>query len=98
MGSLAEPRDISIFDIRREKLEISLVKDLLEGLHPGEGSERTLPTLLLYDEAGLKLFERITYLEEYYLTNEEIKVLQVHADKIAERIPAGAQLIELGSG
>ncbi|KAI5845360.1 hypothetical protein BZA05DRAFT_421439 [Tricharina praecox] len=31
--------------------------------------EQTLPTLLLYGAEGLKLFEGITYLEEYYLTN-----------------------------
>ena len=49
-------------------------------------------------EAGLKLFEGITYLEEYYPTNAEIEVLKAHADKIAERIPAGSQLLELGSG
>ena len=49
-------------------------------------------------EAGLKLFEEITYLDEYYLTNTEIEVLKEHADKIAERIPAGSQLLELGSG
>ncbi|KAJ2742094.1 hypothetical protein GGI20_004723, partial [Coemansia sp. BCRC 34301] len=33
---------------------------------------RSLPTLLLYDNAGLDLFDRITYLPEYYLTDCEI--------------------------
>jgi len=46
----------------------------------------------------LKLFEEITYLDEYYLTNSEIDALTKHADAIAEHIPAGARLIELGSG
>ena len=57
-----------------------------------------MPTMLLYNEAGLKLFEDITYLEEYYLTNAEIEVLNHHADRIADRIGTGSQLIELGSG
>lgn len=30
---------------------------------------RSVPTILLYDDAGLELFDQITYLEEYYLTN-----------------------------
>lgn len=49
-------------------------------------------------EKGLKLFEDITYLEEYYLTNAEIDALTKHADVLAEHIPAGARVIELGSG
>lgn len=49
-------------------------------------------------EKGLKLFEDITYLDEYYLTNAEIDSLNKHADAIAEHIPAGARVVELGSG
>lgn len=60
--------------------------------------EKTLPTLLLYDNKGLKLFEDITYLDEYYLTGQEIAVLERHAERIAERIPPDAILLELGSG
>lgn len=87
----------NIIDIRREQDGSSIVKDIIEGLRkPGE--EKTLPTLLLYDEAGLKLFEDITYLEEYYLTNAEIEVLETYADAIAQRIPTNAIIVELGSG
>lgn len=46
----------------------------------------------------MKLFEEITYLDEYYLTNAEIEALTKHADVIAEHIPPGSRLIELGSG
>ena len=49
-------------------------------------------------EQGLKGFEEITYVEEYYLTNAEIDGLARHAFDIAEHIPSGARLIELGSG
>jgi L-histidine Nalpha-methyltransferase / hercynylcysteine S-oxide synthase len=49
-------------------------------------------------EAGLKLFEEITYLDEYYLTNAEIEALTLHAKDIAERLPQGSRLVELGSG
>ena len=47
---------------------------------------------------GLKLFEDITYLDEYYLTNAEIETLTLHASGIAARLPDGIQLVELGSG
>jgi len=49
-------------------------------------------------EAGLKLFEDITFLDEYYLTNAEIEALERHAREIAARLPEGSRLIELGSG
>lgn len=67
-------------------------------LRPEEGGQKRLPTSLLYDAQGLKLFEEITFLEEYYLTNAEIEVLENHASDIASLIPAGSQIIELGSG
>ena len=62
------------------------------------GGGRALPTLLLYDAQGLKLFERITYLDEYYLTESEITILTRWAKDIAERIPDESVIIELGSG
>ncbi|PHH60245.1 hypothetical protein CDD80_1656 [Ophiocordyceps camponoti-rufipedis] len=66
-------------------------------LDPVEGPRR-LPTLLLYDNKGLQLFEEITYLDEYYLTNYEIALLKASVDEIASSIPAHSLLVELGSG
>merc|ERR1712093_736653 len=43
-------------------------------------------------------FEEITYLDEYYLTNAEIEVLRSYARNIAEAIPSGSMVVELGSG
>jgi len=102
MGSLpdsAPPSDQHvIIDIRSDKAGIELKQEILAGLKCEKEPEKTLPTLLLYDDEGLKLFERITYLDEYYLTGEEISVLQKHADSIARCIPNGAMVVELGSG
>jgi L-histidine Nalpha-methyltransferase / hercynylcysteine S-oxide synthase len=89
---------VTIFDIRRDREEYSILEDIKQGLRPPDGSPKTLPTLLLYDVDGLKLFEKITYLEEYYLTGAEIEVLEKYSDSIAERIPAGSIVLELGSG
>ena len=88
----------SIVDIRNDEIHFSILGEMQRTLRPAAGEGKRLPTLLLYDEKGLRLFEDITYLEEYYLTNSEIEVLHHHADRIAERIEEGTQLIELGSG
>lgn len=88
----------NIIDIRSDTAGISVRKEISKGLRPTDGEEKTLPTLLLYDQEGLKLFEEITYLDEYYLTGQEIEVLEKYAERIAERIPNHAMLVELGSG
>jgi uncharacterized SAM-dependent methyltransferase len=90
---------VEILDIRVNKagLESTLKGDIVAGLKK-EAGEKTLPTLLLYDDRGLKLFEEITYLDEYYLTNTEIGILEKYAENMAERIEDGGVVIELGSG
>ncbi|CAN9352168.1 unnamed protein product [Alternaria alternata] len=87
-----------IIDIRTDTAESDILADIKNGLRPNNGGEKKLPTLLLYDQEGLRLFEEITYQEEYYLTNAEIEVLETYADKIAERIPSNSIIVELGSG
>ncbi|KAI1351363.1 DUF323 domain protein [Xylaria sp. FL0043] len=88
---------VDIIDIRRDTAKANLKEEIYRLLH-SEERPRRLPTLLLYDEKGLQLFEKITYLEEYYLTNAEIEVLQRSAAAIATNIPSGSMLVELGSG
>lgn len=92
------PVDVDIVDIRRDTAGISIVDEIRKGLRKAPGEEKRLPTLLLYDEAGLKLFEKITYLDQYYLTNAEIDVLEACAHQIAERIAPDSIIVELGSG
>ncbi|KAI1386175.1 C-type lectin protein [Hypoxylon trugodes] len=89
--------NVDIIDIRQAAVEINLKEEIHKQLRPQEGP-RKLPTLLVYDEKGLQLFEEITYLEEYYLTNYEIQVLRRSAASIAKAIPSGSLVLELGSG
>lgn len=89
---------VDIVDIRESNATFSAAAAIQDGLDPPQGKDRSFPTLLLYDAVGLRLFEEITYLDEYYLTNTEIKVLETHARTIAERLPDQSQLVELGSG
>jgi len=88
----------TILDIRREKLSISLEDEIFRGFVGKAEGEKTLPTLLLYSAEGLRLFEDITYLDEYYLTNTEIAILEKHANAMAERVYDGSVVVELGSG
>ncbi|KAI9781617.1 MAG: hypothetical protein M1839_005834 [Geoglossum umbratile] len=89
---------VRIVDIRRNGIDHSILDDMLTKLQPAKGAEKRMPTLLLYDSNGLRLFEQITYMDEYYLTGDEIQVLEKYAGRIAQRIKPGSMLIELGSG
>lgn len=51
--------NIEILDIRRAAVEINLKEDILSQIHPKNGP-RTMPTLLLYNERGLQLFEEVS--------------------------------------
>ncbi|KAJ2357185.1 hypothetical protein GGF43_001619, partial [Coemansia sp. RSA 2618] len=82
-----------------------ILKDFARGLTkprtlPGNSTSavRSLPTVLLYDDTGLDLFDRITYLPEYYLTACEIEILRTHIQSIVAEIPSGSDVIELGCG
>ncbi|ESZ95365.1 DUF323 domain protein [Sclerotinia borealis F-4128] len=87
----------NIIDIRHDGAEIALKDEILASLKPQSGL-KSLPTLLLYDERGLQIYEEITYLPEYYLTNAEIDVLERSAESIAANIPSNSMVVELGSG
>jgi L-histidine Nalpha-methyltransferase len=68
-------------------------------VHAGlRASPKTLPPKLFYDEAGARLFEEITRLDEYYVTRTEREIMEAHAAEIAALIGANVVLIEPGSG
>jgi len=58
---------------------------------------REIPARFFYDDAGSRLFERITELPEYYQTRTEERILRESAADIVARTGA-EELIELGSG
>jgi len=57
-----------------------------------------LPCKLLYDARGADLFERITAVEDYYLTRAELALLESSLPAIATAIGPHARVIEPGSG
>jgi dimethylhistidine N-methyltransferase len=59
---------------------------------------RSIPCKFLYDERGARLFTMICRAPEYYPTRTEFAILRRHGDDMASRLPAGAVLVEFGSG
>jgi dimethylhistidine N-methyltransferase len=57
-----------------------------------------LPSRFFYDREGARLFEAITRLEEYYLTDTEIGILRRSMGEVAKLVGAGARIVEYGSG
>jgi dimethylhistidine N-methyltransferase len=69
--------------------------DVISGLG---AARKTLPAKWFYDARGSELFEAICDLDEYYPTRQESALLRRIVPEIAARIPAGANLVEFGSG
>lgn len=69
--------------------------DVLRGL---KKKDKSLPSKYFYDERGSELFEEICTLEEYYLTDAEMEILQNYSDEIAEAVGPNCLIIEFGSG
>jgi L-histidine Nalpha-methyltransferase len=63
---------------------------------------KRLPPRLFYDEEGMRLFERITALPEYYAARTERALLERHAEDIVAAAAAGTaqriHVVELGAG
>ncbi len=59
LGKTNKQHQVDIIDIRQVAVEINLKEEIDKLFRPREGP-RTLPTLLLYDEKGLQLFEDVS--------------------------------------
>ena len=89
-------RDLNILagDAFREMAMKTEVEEMLVGLM---AAQKHLPCKFFYDEAGSKLFEQITRLEEYYPSWTEKSILKRHAGELMRGVE-GASLVEIGSG
>ena len=73
--------------------------DELETLIAGlRQPQKMISPKYFYDETGSKLFEEITQLPEYYLTDTELEIMETHIDEMAGVIGEKASLIEFGAG
>lgn len=60
--------------------------------------QKAISPKYFYDERGSQLFDRITELPEYYLTDAELEIMRSNVDEMATLIGKSASLIEFGSG
>jgi hypothetical protein len=58
--------DIDIIDIRSDAIEMDLKVEILSMLKPAKGPKK-MPTLLLYDETGLQMFEKVGIYDIYHI-------------------------------
>ena len=86
-----QPQDVQVSDSHE-----AFALDVLTGLTQ---TPKSLPSKYFYDEEGSKLFQQITELPEYYLTQCEFEIFQEKKGEIA-RLIGGHQfnLVELGAG
>ncbi len=81
-------------DDRASRRARQVLADVRDGL---SRTPRELPSKYFYDERGSELFEKITRLDEYYLTRAEREILLARAGDVA-RATRAATLVELGAG
>ena len=81
--------------MNRAEAICTLDDDVLAGLR---APIKRLPCRLLYDARGAELFERITAVDDYYLTRSELALLDEHLPAIAKLVGPAARVIEPGSG
>jgi len=79
------------------EIEDRVAAAVLEGL---KAQPKRLPPWLFYDEAGSRLFDRITELPEYYLTRTERAIFEAHAPAMIQKAAGNDRLriVELGAG
>lgn len=71
------------------------LEQLLEGLSK---PNKAISPKYFYDELGSRLFDEITRLPEYYLTNTELGIMRDNIAEMVELVGKQASLIEFGSG
>lgn len=60
--------------------------------------QKNISPKYFYDERGSQLFDAITRLPEYYLTDTELGIMRGHISEMVELVGKQASLIEFGSG
>ncbi|TMO01320.1 MULTISPECIES: L-histidine N(alpha)-methyltransferase [unclassified Pseudoalteromonas] len=75
--------------------DTEFLNDVISGLTQ---QQKTLPCKYFYDDKGAALFEKITTLQEYYVTRTELSILEQHSQAIADLLPENLSIIEPGCG
>lgn len=73
----------------------SEIAEIVDGL---SATRKKISPKYFYDARGSQLFDEITRLPEYYLTNTELGIMRDNIDEIVSLVGKQASLIEFGSG
>ena len=73
----------------------SEMSEIVDGL---SATQKQISPKYFYDERGSQLFDEITRLPEYYLTNTELGIMRDNIEEIVALVGKQASLIEFGSG
>lgn len=73
----------------------SEISEIVDGL---SAEQKQISPKYFYDERGSQLFDEITRLPEYYLTNTELDIMRDNIAEIVAMVGRQASLIEFGSG
>ena len=84
-----------LLDIRINRSELSLMQLVKESLCDPKPS---LSSLMLWDDRGLQLFDKVTQLPDYYISGLEKQILEQHCEDIARKIQPGSMIVDLGCG
>jgi uncharacterized SAM-dependent methyltransferase len=84
-----------ILDIRQSHSTLNLAEEITNSLR---GQPPSLPSLLLWDDRGQKLFDRFSQRPSYYPFHGEMDVLSQYGSSIGASIPTDEILLELGCG
>ena len=71
------------------------ISEIVDGL---SAEQKQISPKYFYDERGSQLFDEITRLPEYYLTNTELGIMRDNIAEITSQVGKQASLIEFGSG
>jgi len=86
---------IALVDRDEAGIDRAFRADVLAGLRQ---AQKAVPARWFYDDAGSRLFEDITALEEYYPTRAETEILETRGGEFAKAIGPGRAVVEFGSG
>lgn len=81
--------------MKMDNVDSSEMAEIVRGLSE---EPKTISPKYFYDEPGSKLFDAITELPEYYLTNTELGIMRDNIAEIVSHVGKQASLIEFGSG
>jgi dimethylhistidine N-methyltransferase len=93
LSGLRLARDLQT--VSQVSIDADFAADVVAGL---AAPSKNLSPKYFYDALGSELFDAICQTPEYYPTKTETALLRGIAAEIARDIPAGAVLVELGSG